>query len=182
MHFSPIQIVLVTAITTLVAVLVGAFLTGALRERGRQWMEDRRTLRTRKQKLRQHEEQEAADLERRKIADLEKFQDRRLLERARVGERFLWRASPDDEGMLGTVVGLDRLHPKIKVRVKWISPPDREPSQHDYSTDTVTIMEWGSLTRSPADQRHRTALLIANSFNDEDGWIEYERIGRPGQE
>ncbi len=58
----------------------------------------------------------------------------------------------------------------------WSNPDGREPHDDDYEVGQRIGMAWKDLTMPAADQRHRTARLIARSDDDNDGWVEFERM------
>lgn len=97
-------------------------------------------------------------------------------ERERVGAKFTFRASQIDIGMVGEVASLYEGHPLDQVRVQWSSPVGRTPTVDDPRTNGAVIMSWRDLTKSPNEQRHWTAKLRTKTFDDTDGWIQYERI------
>lgn len=159
----------------LIAVLA-AWPVGYLRERARQRAAEHPPRQDRKRA----EAKEAADALARANAEHASAQDLELIRRARVGTRFRWRGTPDDVGMIGTVLRLSRQHPRLFVVVQWESPPGRNPDERDDSTTEPTSIEWRVLNEPEAAQRHWTARCILDSYNDEDGWIQYERLPREG--
>jgi hypothetical protein len=99
-----------------------------------------------------------------------------VLSQDRVGALFLHRVHRDDVGIQVTVVELDARQPRQRVIVRYEPTTGRTPTPHDPPVDQRVSIEWRALTATDADQRHRTALLIEKSYDDADGWIEYERI------
>ena len=93
-----------------------------------------------------------------------------------MGAQFLCRESATDVGYRVIVTALAEDRPGSWVVVRAIPNPEREPTPHDLRTDIDVRIEWRTLTQSGDEQRHRTARVIVKSFNDEDGWIEFERI------
>ncbi|MDO8392472.1 MAG: hypothetical protein Q7V57_18515 [Actinomycetota bacterium] len=99
----------------------------------------------------------------------------KALETARVGARFLRRVTSSDAGLLLEVVGLDPRRPRDHVLVTQEPLPGRVPTPHD-PVGGQSSMAWRQLNEAPADQIHKTARLVNQSYDDADGWIEFERI------
>lgn len=98
------------------------------------------------------------------------------LRNERKGRLFRRRLAPGDPGMIGEVVDIDRRQPMTRVVMVWNSPAGRTTTEDDPAAGRPTTIEWKVLQRSPDEQRHLTARLIAKSHNDNDGWIEFEEI------
>lgn len=91
----------------------------------------------------------------------------------------MWRADAEDQGMVGVVKELGRGSEwKTKVTIVWDNPSGRKPRDYDYVAGQPIVIEWRHLTASANVQRHRTARLMLNSTNDNDGWVEYEQLSR----
>lgn len=103
------------------------------------------------------------------------------LKEERVGKRFRFRTSARDSGMLGEVVELDPRDAHRRVIVVWSDSPGRTATDDDYTVGQRVSIEWRHLTEAADRQRHRTARTIAQSFEDSDGWTQFERIddGKP---
>ncbi len=161
--------------STVLAGLILAWFTGALQESGRRWSSNRHARRAERNAA-ESEAVQAAQAERdRQSRDLASQMEIKRLRGSRIGVRFRWRASANDPGMMGTIVDLDSRSPKERVIMQFSSPDGREPTPRDFS-DHRTSVEWEALNRSVADQRHRTARTIAHSCNDDNGWVEFERL------
>jgi hypothetical protein len=117
-----------------------------------QWVASR-AKRKKAKEQRRRDEQRAAEL--------------RKLEGERVGVRFLVRESKDDPGTLIEVIGIDPKARKARVRAIPLDRSDDPP---------VTLIAWDTLTRPADQQRHATARLDADSYDDNDGWVRYERV------
>jgi hypothetical protein len=52
----------------------------------------------------------------------------------------------------------------------------RPPTMHNGDYYDQVHMEWATLMEPESAQRHRTARLYENAFDDSVGWIEFERI------
>ena len=153
--------------------------TGYWGERGRQRASDDKQRRD----LEKQEREEAdrlAEVEESTARQRENSQrEMEKLSQERVGACFLHRTSPTDPGMVGRVIGLDARHPGLKVRVTWSSPPGRNSTEHDCQVDTPVTMDWDNLVMSHTAQRQWTARNILDSYDDADGWVQYERITGP---
>lgn len=154
------------------ALLVAGGFLGELGRRFASWLsgllERNRTLR----RVARRESDADSDL---RTTRLEAFQAMNRLRRQRVNSRFVYRPSPTDVGMIGTVVALDSRHPKHYVSVAWVSPPERNPTSDDHPPQVT--MRWKELDEDPSAQKHLTAKMIG-SDDDEDGWIRYVRLVR----
>lgn len=160
----------------LMLVLVGAFLGGA----GKSGWDavSARSLTA----LRQRKERRAVAAEAERIATADAAAEeaesrmRAEYQAERVGATFRRRYTAEDTGTLLTVVGLDERAWRSRVLVEESAPDGRTPTGHESPDFARTSFEWSSLTMPHADQRHRTARVIERSHNDEDGWVEFERI------
>ena len=160
----------------LIGVVVGflvSYPVGFLRELGR----DRASrLVQRRADKRLHQQAEADAAKARKDAEAQAERERQRLERIRterVGRRFMRRETRADPGIGVEVVDLDPRQPQDRVIVRYTATAGRSPTRYDPPSDTVSI-EWKILTQSPSEQRHRTARLIEQSFDDNDGWLQFE--------
>lgn len=161
------------------AVLAGLILgwpTGYLRERGRQRAEATGC----RNAAKSEEKRAAAKAEADKVAAMNarhnEEQEIELLRRERVGARFRWKASKEDVGMIGTVIRLAEQQSRLRVVVDFESPVGRPPTKYDYQAPTS--IEWKVLTAPDDEQIHRTARMNAKSFDDNDGWVEFEQLPR----
>lgn len=127
-------------------------------------------------RLAERRERQAAKVEsiHREAAAVSEAAKRAECERDRVGARFLRRHTAEDSGTIVTIVDLGRDWTR-QVLVEEFSPEGRQPTEFDSEIWTRTNVEWAALTRPAPEQIHRTARM-SDSFDDADGWVEFERI------
>jgi hypothetical protein len=155
---------------------LASYPVGFVREVGREHASRRIRRRDEARERRRAEEASDALSAERKATALRELREMEKLSEDRVGAQFLHRVHRDDAGIQVTVVELDPHQPKQRVIVRYEPVPGRPPTPHDPPVDQRVSVEWRALTAPDAEQRHRTARLIENSYDDADGWIEYERI------
>jgi hypothetical protein len=168
--------VLAVAIGGVAVGYVASFHVGYFRELGR----ERAARRIRRRDERR--EREAAEAAAAQVAaerEAEAQREREFIEqlrRDRVGAKVLHRVTADDVGIRMTVVGLAPREPLTRVTMEFEPMPGRIPTPYDPPIDAPVNYKWSSLTALEADQRHRTARVIAHSHDDRDGWVEFERL------
>lgn len=101
--------------------------------------------------------------------------ERQDIEQERVGVQFRKRYTANDSGTILTVIGLAPSEWRTDVVLEEAAPPGRIPTEFD-STLTTVQMKWSTLVTPHSVQRHATARLMMKSFDDSDGWVEFERI------
>ena len=102
--------------------------------------------------------------------------ERTRLKAERVGAKFRKRYTADDTGTIVTVRELRNPNWQEMVNVKEVAPAAREPTEFDNQFPARYGIKWSDLTKSDSEQRHLTARVMAESFDDADGWIEFERL------
>ena len=99
---------------------------------------------------------------------------RARLEAERVGATFLRRHTAEDPGTVVTVLELASDW-RNKVLVEEAAHEGRPPPELDHQMWIRTSVDWRVLTLPDRDQRHATAHMV-RSYDDADGWIEFERV------
>lgn len=95
---------------------------------------------------------------------------------ARVGAVFVRRNDhPDRIDEVLRVVALDGQRWRQRVVVEVFTDP-HEASPAPAAGPKRVSMEWRSLTEPIAAQKHRTARLVLDSFDDSEGWMHTERV------
>jgi hypothetical protein len=123
---------------------------------------------------------ERKDARQRRRTDADSAKELERLRQERVGRRFLHHVTPDDPGLIGEVINLDKRSPKRSVMVRWEGPPTRTPTPHDPTGSPERNIDWRQL-RCPVDeQRRRTANYKPRHPGGENGWVEFEEIENPG--
>ncbi len=170
------QTVALTVVSGLLIAAIGARVVGHQREMGRSRAAT--TIAHREVQREKHEADERAAQAHadRQAAATALADELQRIRSERIGATFLQRSDPDDPGVILTVDDLDPKAPHHRVMVLSEPAPDRVDRDHGLSPGRVS-MEWRFLTLPEAEQRHRTARLIEDSFDDNLGWVEVERLG-----
>ena len=170
----PVMPVLIGVVIGVVVGFLASYPVGFLRELGREHA-SRLLVRRRDERQQQVVEAEAQAVT--AATEAETARQRAHLARLteeRVGAKFLHRVQRDDPGLVATVLRLDDRYPLLSVLVSYEPTPGRESTPYD--PENRQTVEWGSLTESEAAQRHRAAVLVENSHDDADGWLQYEPL------
>lgn len=110
---------------------------------------------------------------------------RAVLEAERVGATFHVQEGRNDAGGTATVLKLAPRDRERSVILQTVFPEGREPAEfspvHESAGRQAELVqrfqiEWASLVRPEADQRHRNARF-ANLDDDAAGWVTYKRVG-----
>lgn len=89
------------------------------------------------------------------------------LESERVGARFRRREDKDDPGSIMEVIGLAPRQPRFQVRIRAVEAAPDSPA---------VLVQWSDLTKSERAQRYENARLQLDSYDENDGWVTYERL------
>ncbi len=169
------RVSIVAGVNTSLAFIAGGFL-GAAGKSGWDALQRRLGERVAKRKERRAR---AAEASRRSehattTAEAERTERVQLVER-RVGAKFRRRYTAYDQGTELSVLSLGNPDWRCNVIVEETVPAGRPSTEHD-SVHPRVNMEWRVLVESDDDQRHRTARLYEQAFDDSVGWIEYQRM------
>ncbi|MBK5333638.1 MAG: hypothetical protein JJD93_16800 [Ilumatobacteraceae bacterium] len=165
-YWAPLVISAVLAAALAVA---GAYFVGRYREKGRSDEADARQAKA--DQAAEDAKQMITAAERVAVETARQSELRRVEEIAnsRVGKVFLRHYSNNDAGVRVVVLALSTDDPDHKVLLEY--PPN------DANPDGLRVKtEWRAMTEPDDVQRHRTARTIAQSYDDSEGWVEWELL------
>lgn len=154
-----------------------SFLVGYLRERGRIRAAADAAQGAEKDQQRRADAEREAQRVAKVAAQVEHSRTIEGLRAERVGSHFIRRSTRTDPGIAVTVIDLCDRDPLRRVIVREEHLPGRSPTEYD-GPDLLERLsiDWTNLVQAPAAQRHHTARLMAESHDDRDGWLLFERV------